>query len=122
MLGYICALIIATLVWKIRKNIKIKNFLLITLIFFLSSYLLIKLALSYPKDEVIIFRTILKYSIILYLVFFMNTLYTLMIRRVISFINQGQEKLNNLLLFYEKIYFGLYIIANILINYGVWLK
>lgn len=121
MLGFIFSLIIASVLLVYRRKLIFSKIIVSALVCALFIFLLAKWTTLYPKEEVTIYRDIVKGGVVLYLCSLVNVLYIFMVKRVISFIDGG-EKTNNVLFFYQKIYFSLYIVANILINYGFWLK
>lgn len=122
MFGFILSLAIAFLVFVIRKQIVISRIILTTGVFFIFVFLSSEFLSHYPKDEVIIYRETIKYSIVLYFMFLVNVIFMLMVNRVMCVIKSTDMNFKKLLFFYEIIYMSLYVLANILINYGVWLK
>ena len=58
----------------------------------------------------------------LYFEFLVDFLFISMVDRIVFFLESGNFKLKWLLKFYTKVYLGVYILGNILINYGIWLN
>lgn len=122
MFGFISSIIIALGVLVFREEFSIKRVVIITFIFSLIGYLLAKFISSFPKEEVFVYREIIRYSVILYFEFLVGFLFISMVDRIVFFLESGNFKLKWLLKFYTKVYFCVYILGNILINYGIWLN
>lgn len=122
MLGFIYSMIIAILVLYVREKLVVKRIVVITFVFFLLIYLLAKMISYYPKDEMIMYREIVKYSLVLYLAFLVDFLFILIMNRILFFLGSANLKLNRILNFYGNIYLSVYILGNLLINYGIWLR
>ncbi|WP_109079084.1 hypothetical protein [Aggregatibacter kilianii] len=122
MFGFVFSILIALGVLFFRGKFVIKRVVVVTFIFFLVEYLFAKFISFYPKEEVMIYRETIKYSVVLYFEFLVNLLFIFMVNRIIFLLESGDFKWKRLLVFYEKVYLCVYILGNLLINYGVWLN
>ncbi|WP_109079078.1 hypothetical protein [Aggregatibacter kilianii] len=119
MFGFVFSILIALSVLFFREKFIIKRVVVITFIFFLVEYLFAKFISFYPKEEVMIYRETIKYSVVLYFDFLVNLLFIFMANRIIFLLESGDFKRRWLLGFYEKVYLCVYILGDLLINYGV---